>query len=159
MIRGLEDGKKESIAINFLPWLKEDFIQFLDNRNKVMEDRTITDLLDGMLNYKLVNLILNECNINGDKEYNQLTYDEKNKLKNKFTNFNISITGYNDFESSQVCSGGVPLNEININTFESMYQKDLYIIGELLDVDGNCGGYNLGFAWLSGMIAGKSVKE
>ena len=55
---------------------------------------------------------------------------------------------------AQVCSGGVPLSEIKIKTMESIYQENLYIVGELLDVDGDCGGYNLSFAWISGMLAG-----
>ena len=63
------------------------------------------------------------------------------------------------FDKAQVCTGGVQLTEINIETMESNKNKGLYIIGELLDVDGDCGGYNLGFAWLSGMIAGNSIKK
>ena len=50
------------------------------------------------------------------------------------------------------------LDEINIKTFETKKIKGLYLTGEILDVDGDCGGYNLGFAWISGMLAGRSIK-
>ena len=64
-----------------------------------------------------------------------------------------------DFSMSQVTIGGVSLSEINPDTLESNIVKGLYFIGEVLDVDADCGGYNLGFAWISGMIAGKGIRD
>ena len=58
-----------------------------------------------------------------------------------------------------MCSGGLSLNDIDIKTMESKKIPGLYIIGELLDVDGDCGGYNLNWAWISGMLAGKGTKD
>ena len=81
----------------------------------------------------------------------------KDLLLNSITNFNVEIIGSKSFSDSQVCSGGVDTKEINPKTFESIVCSGLYVVGELLDVDGDCGGYNLGFAWISGMIAGESV--
>ena len=66
-----------------------------------------------------------------------------------------TITETNGFDNAQVCAGGVHLDEINIQTMESQYMEGLYIVGELLDVDGICGGYNLQWAWATGTIAGK----
>ena len=57
-----------------------------------------------------------------------------------------------------MCSGGIPLTEINSKTLESLKVKSLYFTGEIIDIDGDCGGYNLGWAWMSGIIAGKNVK-
>ena len=57
----------------------------------------------------------------------------------------------------QICSGGIALDEINIYTMESNMVNGLYITGELLDVDGDCGGYNLTWAWISGIIAGENI--
>ena len=91
--------------------------------------------------------------------FNKLSYAQKDSVASDLENFIFEVTGYNDFDAAQVCSGGIPLNEVNISTMESKFQKGLYIIGELLDVDGECGGYNLGFAWLSGILAGSSIKE
>ena len=72
-------------------------------------------------------------------------------------NFKIDIIDTNDYENAQVCSGGLSLNEINIDTMESKVVKGLFIIGELLDIDGLCGGYNLTIAWISGILAGKYI--
>ena len=158
VVRGLYNNK-EVIEINFLPWLKEDINEYFDRRSKLLKGRTISELLDGLLNYKLVNLILKKNNIVNDISYFDLAEKEKNNLFNDLVKFRLEITGSKGFEFSQVCSGGIPLDEININTMESNVQKGLYIVGELLDVDGECGGYNLGFAWLSGILAGQSIGE
>lgn len=68
----------------------------------------------------------------------------------------MKIIGTNPFENAQVCSGGVPLGEVS-TCFESKLCRDVYIVGELLDCDGICGGYNLQWAWATGAIAGGSI--
>ena len=73
--------------------------------------------------------------------------------------FEQKIISTHSFEEAQVCSGGIPLTEIDVLTMESLKSKGLYIVGELLDVDGDCGGYNLGFAWISGMLAGQAISK
>ncbi|MDE6999794.1 MAG: NAD(P)/FAD-dependent oxidoreductase, partial [Lachnospiraceae bacterium] len=67
--------------------------------------------------------------------------------------FRVKITGPNSFEHAQVCCGGVPLGEVD-EYFMSRRCADVYIVGELLDCDGVCGGYNLQWAWATGAIAG-----
>ena len=69
----------------------------------------------------------------------------------------LNIIGTNSYDSAQVCSGGVRLREVNPLTMESLKVDGLYIVGELLDVDGECGGFNLGFAWISGYLAGRGI--
>lgn len=159
VVRGLYNKNKEVIEINFLPWLDEDIKSYFNKRSNLLKSRTISELLDGLLNYKLVNLVLKKNNIASNISYFDLTDKEKNNLFNDLVKFKLEITGNKGFEFSQVCSGGIPLTEININTMESKKQNGLYIVGELLDVDGECGGYNLGFAWLSGILAGQSIGE
>lgn len=156
--RGLEQNKKEKISINFLPFLEEDFISFMDRRNQIVLNRTVQELLDGLLNYKLVNLILKLTKIDRMMTWNQLDNQKKKLLQQKLTEFDLQIVDTNSFEQSQICSGGIPLNEIDPKTMESKCQKGLYIIGELLDVDGDCGGYNLNFAWNTGYLAGSQIK-
>ena len=63
------------------------------------------------------------------------------------------------FDRAQTTVGGIPLEDINVKTMESKIIDNLYIVGELLDVDGKCGGYNLAFAWISGYIAGLGVTK
>ena len=69
----------------------------------------------------------------------------------------ITITGTKSFDSAQITNGGVKLSEINPNTMESLLVPNLYIIGELLDMNGICGGYNLTTCWISGILAGNYI--
>ena len=161
--RGLNQKKKEDIIINFLyPFNitnEKEFINFMNERNITVKNRTISDLLDGILNYKLINLILKLSKIKREETWKNISDRQKNILSNYLTKFTVNITDTNSFETSQTTTGGIPLSEININTMESLKCKNLYITGELLDVDGDCGGYNLAFAWLTGMLAGTGVKH
>lgn len=161
--RGLSQNKKEQITINFLHPFKletiEHFINWMNNRNKKVLNRTVSDLLDGCLNYKLINLILKLSKIDRNLSWNQLSIKQKELLGNNLTNFIVDIIGTNSFDASQTCTGGIPLTEINPNTMESKIVKNLYITGELLDIDGDCGGYNLTNAWITGYIAGKGVNN
>lgn len=156
--RNLKDNKKEYVIINFLPFLEENKMAFFEQRNDLVRGRTLIEFLEGLLNNKLVKVLLNLANINYERKWQDLKYEEKERLVAIITNFKLVITGTNSFEQAQVCSGGVPLTEIKIKTMESIYQENLYIVGELLDVDGDCGGYNLSFAWISGMLAGKNSR-
>ena len=140
-IRGLDSGKKEVIKINFLPDIK-DFDTFYLNRVKLLKGRNDIELFEGLINYKLLYVL----------------FKHNKNIKEALTSFSLEITGYNGFDIAQVASGGIKLTEINDN-FECKNIKDLYIIGEALDVDGDCGGYNLAFAFLSGIIAGESIKN
>ena len=154
----LSENEKPYVIINFLPLIESNGIKFLEERNKLMENRTIDELLDGIINYKLTNTILKMLNINKYTKYNDLTQKEKEDIIEKLTSFKLDITDSNPFDASQVCRGGVPLTEVNINTMESKLNTNVYIVGELLDVDGECGVYNLTFAWITGMLAGKNCK-
>ena len=71
--------------------------------------------------------------------------------------FDVSVCGTKGFDFSQVCNGGVKLSEINAKTMESKKIPGLYVIGELIDMNGKCGGYNLTTCWITGMLAGKSI--
>ena len=73
--------------------------------------------------------------------------------------FKLKVTGTLGFNNAQVTKGGINTNEINANSYESKLAKNLYLTGELLNVDGDCGGYNLTFAFVSGIVAAKSIKD
>ena len=158
---GLYQHKKEHININFLyPFSlenEEDFIAWMNKRNKKIQKRTVSDLLDGILNYKLVNLILKLSGIKNETCWDELSEKSKKCLGRYLTSFHILIVGTNDFDASQTCTGGVSLKEIKQN-MESKIIEGLYVTGELLDIYGDCGGYNLTLAWITGMIAGGSIK-
>ena len=140
-IRGLDSGKKEVIKMNFLPDITDSDTFYL-NRVKLLKGRNDIELFEGLINYKLLYVL----------------FKHNKNIKEALTSFSLEITGYNGFDKAQVASGGIKLTEINDN-FECKNIKDLYIIGEALDVDGDCGGYNLAFAFLSGIIAGENIKN
>ena len=110
-----------------------------------------------ILNGKVVAFIARKLSMAADKSVAKV---DKSRLYN-FVDYakecEFNITGSAGFDIAQVTSGGVNLSEINPETCESKIVKNLYFAGEIMDVDGPCGGYNLHFAWSSGIAAGKSV--
>lgn len=154
----LAKERKVLVKINFIPWVDSinTFINFIDNQyNKNKKD--IMSLLEGILNYKLVSVLLKEIGVNIDTTFNDLTSNDLEKIYKQLSQFELEIIGSQDYDKAQVCSGGVSLLEVDMNTMQSKLVDNLYFTGEILDVDGDCGGYNLAFAWVSGMIAGKEV--
>lgn len=154
----LNKGKNIKLKINFMPFT-DNVLEFLEKRCEVVTGRTIIEFLEGIIHYKLIKIILNNAGINGLKYYDELSKKEKYKLCEAISAMKINIIGTNSFDKSQVCTGGIDINEIDMNTMESKLVKDLYITGELLDVDGDCGGYNLSFAFISGMLGGKATND
>ena len=159
--RGLKNNKEEIIHINFLPFLKEDsnIMKWFDDRNELLNNPTLYELLNPILNYKLVKIILKVSRLQGALSWNDLFEEEQLTLVENLINFKLEIINTKSFDNAQCCSGGIPLTEINLKTMESLKVKNLYITGELLDINGDCGGYNLSLAWISGMLAGKASKE
>ena len=154
--RGLDLGKNEEIELNFVPFIKEDVSVWLKKHSANLKVN-LKNILEGILNYKLVNIILRRANLDGEYLFSDLTDWDINRLANALSKFKLTVTGTKSFDFSQVCNGGVKLDEINPNTFESLKVKGLYITGELLDVNGNCGGYNLTNCFISGMRAGEDI--
>ena len=76
-------------------------------------------------------------------------------IAEKIKNFPLEITGTKGFINAQVTSGGIKTEEIDPETMQSKICKGLYFAGEIIDVDGGCGGFNLQWAWASGMLAGE----
>ena len=109
-------------------------------------------------NSKLVRLFLRLSNVNEEKLAKDLTDKEKDTLISILSDFRVNITGTKGFRDAQTTSGGVSLKDINLETMESKLVKNLYFAGEVVDVDGDCGGYNLTFAFVSGLVVGKSVR-
>lgn len=159
--RGLKEKKEEHVVIDFLPLIKtssiEAFIKWIDERNTFVKNRNLLELFEGILNYKLMMVLLKQSQLNPTKHWAHLNKNEKFVLAKTIKHFHLDIIGTNPYIKAQVCSGGVKLDEIDLDTFESKKEKGLYFIGEILDVDGDCGGYNLSFAWISGMKCGRSL--
>lgn len=144
-VKGLNKNKKEEITIDLMP--------FMDKVN--FKNKKVYDLLLGFLPNKMIDYILKTLDISKDVYYEDLSNDKKQELTKILKEMEFNITSYKEFDFSQVCSGGVSLREINPLTMESIFVKNLYIIGELLDVNGDCGGYNLTFAFLTGILTSR----
>lgn len=156
--KGLSYGYDEKIYIDFLPNI-EDKEKYLIERNNKLKNRTILELLEGIVNYKLVKEILKKYKISENISFDELNNKQIKTIIENLSNMEVSVVDTKSFDNAQVCSGGVPLNEINLETMESKLVKDLYIVGEIIDIDGLCGGYNLTNAWITGMLAGRNIKE
>lgn len=142
-IRSLSDKKKVSLIIDFLPEIPDQALEsFWENRKEKSPCRSDKELLIGLFPEKLNKVI---CN-----------YSKKQRvgLPHLLKNFPLEVCGYLPYEQAQICSGGVDTSEINPCTMESRLCPGLYFAGELIDVDGTCGGYNLQWAWSSGVCAG-----
>lgn len=148
------DDKNDNqyILINFMPISIKDFDLFMKSSSN-----TIFERLEGFLNYKLVKVLLKISSISEDKKYSEITNKQKEDLINNLFNYRVNIIGTKSFDNSQVTKGGLDLNEINPLTMESKKVKGLYVVGELLDLDGDCGGYNLTIAFVTGLIAGTNI--
>lgn len=155
--KGLSKNYKEELAINFLPEINN-ALEMLEMRNRNLRNRTISQLLEGILNYKLINVLLKKTNINLNAKWDEITNEKKTNLINNLTNYKILVEDTKGFDNAQVTVGGIPLNEIDKN-FESKIITNLYLVGEILDVNGDCGGYNLSWAWISGYKAGESIHD
>ncbi len=137
---GLATGKKIKVEIDFCPALKQQELKEWIEKRLQMGIR-MREVLCGILNEKLA-------------EYFAEGYGKQRELAQSIKHFKVTITGTKDFEQCQVCMGGVSLSEIDADSMQSRLTEGLYFAGELLDVDGICGGYNLQWAWSSGHLAG-----
>lgn len=119
--------------------------------------KKINELLVGLINDNLIEGVLNQANIEYDINVSELSKEEVYKLAHTLKNLEFSVSGYKDEDSGQITCGGVDTDEINPSTMESKKIKNLYIIGEIMDVDGDCGGYNLQWAFSSAYSCAMSI--
>ena len=157
-VKALDKKQNVSISINYLPNIASDILglrSFLKVQSKHLNNKTISQILDQLFNYKLSNYFLNKSKINKDSMVEKLSNDELDLLCHYILNDSYKVVKDHGFDNAQVTSGGIDLKEVNLDTLESLKVNGLYFCGEILDVDGACGGYNLSFAWISGIIAGE----
>lgn len=148
--------KKVSCTLDLLPaYSLPELEKLLYMRLEKLKKRTAEELLTGLANHKLNYILLKEAGINPVEDSKTAYSDEKIKqLAKAYKQLTCQVTAWNPFANAQVCAGGVDTAEINNKTMESRLVSGLYFAGELVDVDGTCGGYNLQWAWSSGYVAG-----
>lgn len=152
----LHKKKAVSVLLDFLPSKSmEETKQFIRNRAKALAYRKSEDFLTGVLNKKLSQVLLKLSQIDGAELVGNLKNQQLERLVHLIKVFELPVTSTNSFEQAQVCCGGVDTRDVRPETMESKLVKGLYLAGELLDVDGICGGYNLQWAWSTGITAGR----
>lgn len=117
------------------------------------------ELFSGVLNLRVGEELIKELSIPKEKTLGELTRQQLRKAASLCKDWRFPVTGRGDWESAQVTKGGVPLCEMDSLTMESKKRKGLYLVGELVNIDGDCGGYNLHWAWATGLAAGRTAGE
>lgn len=156
----LTDGfsKKSEIIIDLKPAMTE---KELDNR--LLRDfekninKNFNNSLNNLLPQKLIPVIINLSGIDQYKKVNTITKEERKKLVSILKGLKITIIGTNGFNEAIITSGGVCVDEIDPSTMESKITKGLFFAGEVIDVDGVTGGFNLQIAFSTAFLAGSNV--
>lgn len=152
---GLYEKKEVIVHLNFLPdFSQQRLFYFLLNRAVNQSWKTMEQFLTGLFPKKLALALIKKAGISVMTKAESCSASTWKALSQLILDYPIRITGTKGFESGQICAGGVDTSEVNPTTLESSLQENMYIIGELLDVDGICGGYNLQWAWSTGFVAG-----
>lgn len=144
------------ISINLLPhFTAQKLSAHLLHVKKNMPAFTLLDILVGLVPLKIAHGILQELHVNPESKNIDTKFSKK--IANLMLNWRFEVTDTHGFRHAEVSGGGINTLEINEKTFESKKKKNLYFIGECLDVVGKRGGYNFAFAWASGYAAAKSI--
>lgn len=155
----------ETIYIDFLTEIatKEGLDEFVSNffgkLRKHRPQAEIEKVLSGTINEKLLAVILRKLEIPKAERIIDFSENEFRKIFVLLKKYSFNVEKRREFSFAQVTQGGISLDEIDKDTMESKKCKGLYFVGEILDVDGICGGYNLQWAWSTGYIAGESINK
>lgn len=148
--------KKMLITVDFLPEInKEEWEKLLFKKwSSFSKELTLEDFFMGYLNRKINYMIITSLGYKAETSLSKLKLKDLHFIGKKMKNWTVLPEDTKAYESAQICAGGVSLEEIT-EKMESKLIKNLYFCGEIVDVDGRCGGYNLQWAWTSGYLAGK----
>lgn len=147
------------VHIDFLHMLDtEAVIEILKHRTQSLPKLGTDELLTGVLHNRLGRMLVKYAGVGSGRELKTLADSELERVANACKDFCIELKGVESFDCAQVTAGGIKTSGINPETLESWFVPNLYICGELLDVDADCGGYNLQWAWASGHLAGRLGK-
>lgn len=153
----LKIGKACNFTVDFLPAVtKEQWTKVINQQMLRYGNRSMEEFLEGFLHKKLAIYFTKKCNIKTGTKVNDVSKNLLNHLFQMIREWKVEITGLNSFAQAQISTGGVPLSEVNEH-MESRIVDGLYLTGEMLNVNGACGGYNLYFAAASGYLAANSI--
>jgi len=153
----LEKQKEVPAVLDLCPFLSRDAlteeIHAIQRQNPA---KSTEEALCGIINRKLACMLLKDVGIDPEA---QLSVRDIPKMVSQIKQFRIEITGSNPMSQAQAAGGGILTSEICPETMEARHCPGLYVTGELLDIDGTCGGYNLQFAWSTGILAGRAAAK
>lgn len=157
--KAFHKGLKVIIRIDMLPYeSKDDVANFFSTHFSIFSYREISSCLIGVINKKLISTLLKDVGIKDiHLPCGNIDWKYIDKLIKKFKQWDFNCIDTNGFPNAQVTVGGINTREVNNLTLESKLVENLYFCGEILDVHGDCGGFNLQWAWSSGYLAAKSA--
>lgn len=151
-------GENMTAVLDFYrEYSQEQVKNYVNQRRTAMSTSPANTVLTGSVHNRLGQMLCKYAGIGADKTAGELSKADISSLAAACKDFRLKITGVSGFESAQVTAGGVKTSEFSHETLESKLVKGLYACGEVLDIDGDCGGYNLQWAWASGMAVGESL--
>ena len=150
-------GSKPTVYTDFVPSMSGEVM--LESIKALDGEMRIEDVLSGFMPRKIGQVILKETGINSQAKLSEIKCGKLRELVAVCKGFGFVVTGTKGYDFAQVTSGGADTRDFDRETMQSKKVRGLYCIGELLDVDGDCGGYNLNWAWSSGRLAAKSITE
>jgi predicted Rossmann fold flavoprotein len=156
VIEELNKKNKPFLNIDMFPgYSKLKLYDILQDRFRRINYKTIEESMIGFINKKLIPVVFYEAGFEDlNKICGKLNKKEIYKIIDILKEWKFEVIGHNSWQQAQSTAGGIKLSEVNPKTLESLKVKGLYFAGEILDVDGDCGGFNLQWAWSSGYTAG-----
>ena len=151
-------GEGLTLHISLLPQSAEELLGLLKARRERYPELPASEILTGMLHNRLGRMVVKYAGLNGAAPLSSLPDGELEALTKACGDFCLPVTGTEGFDSAQVTAGGLRSSDFDPRTLESRLVPGLFACGELLDVDGDCGGYTLQWAWASGRLAGRLGK-
>ena len=148
-------GDGLSLHIALLPQSAGELTELLRRRREQYPELPASEILTGMLHNRLGRMLVKYAGLNGSAPLSSLSEEELARLSSACLDFTLPVTGTEGFDNAQVTAGGLRSSDFNARTLESRLVPGLFACGELLDIDGDCGGYNLQWAWASGKLAGR----
>lgn len=157
-VRSIDEGKRVWVSIDLKPALdKETLDERLVRDLAEWSRKSVKAVLTGALPRLLVRVFAERWAVDVDRRCAQVTRDERTRMVDLLKDFTVPISGYGALEEAVVTQGGVDVREIDPTSMESRLVKGLYVCGEVLDVDGYTGGFNLHIAFATGFVAGRSA--
>lgn len=154
----IEKGKNHILRVKLLPELSfEEICTILYNNKTIYSSLEADNLMTGFFHKRISHALLKSVGIKNAKAVSEITDKELKSIAKTINAFDFEVSGLSDFNNAQVTKGGIKGDEINPETMESKKNKGLYILGEAIDCNGDCGGFNLQFAFATAYIAAKEL--